>query len=860
MIGKTISHYRILEELGRGGMGIVYKALDTTLDRFVAIKFLPPHLINEEEARKRFIHEAKAASALNHSNIGVIHEIDRSEDGQTFIVMALYEGDTLRERIDRGDIGFDEALDITSQIAAGLARAHEKEIVHRDIKPSNILITRDGEAKIIDFGLAKLTGKTKLTKEGTTLGTIAYMSPEQIQGQDLDHRSDIFSFGAVLYEMLTGRTPFHGDHEAAMMYSIVNEEPQPLSSSTPGIPSQLENFIERALEKDPADRYQSMQDLLSDLKRLKRKTTEKMTVASEQKQYSGTHTIARSPISYIAVAIAVVIAAVASYFFFFPKDGDDPLMNSDRVFITAFENRTGDSALDPIGRLAADWVTQGILQNELTEAIPTTTMLMLMQDAGLKEAGLEDRDKLIELASATHSGILVAGMFYRVGEDIQIEAQIIDAQRNDVMLTLDPVRGPLSEPMKAIDALRQKVLGALAIHVSQRGSISVFGEPPVYEAYVEYLEGDKYFGKDYEKAFEHYRRSLEIDPHFGAPKLKIAVGYANMRQYETADSIFQTIDRHSRRVSPFQRYYLDWFEYSLQGKNEEVLATLLHIESVAPMHVTTNYLIGLYAVYLNRPRKTVETFAKIDFNVRWADYASRSWRFGVLCDAHHLLEDHEKELEVAREAQKYYPKDLGRRADEARALAALRRIEELHDVIEKSKRIEQSRGNVTYVMTVAALELRAHGNRIEGLKIAEQVVQWCEEHDAENTEARADALYRAERWDEAYTLYRELVEEDPDNWFHKAYLGTTVARLGDTEEALRLADELANMEAKYLFGADTYNRACIHAILGEREEAVRLLQESLNQGWKYIEHMHRDIDLESLHDYPSFQELLRPKG
>jgi tetratricopeptide (TPR) repeat protein len=584
---------------------------------------------------------------------------------------------------------------------------------------------------------------------------------------------------------------------------------------------------------------------------------------AELQRSSGTRArfFPRSASFYIAVAIVTVIAAVASYLVFFLPDNDGtPPVISNRVFVAAFENRTGDPSLDPIGRLASDWVTQGIMLNELAEVIPTTTMLILMRDAGLEGVGYEDRDKLIELASATHSGIIVAGTFYQVGEDLQIEAQIIDAQRDDVLLTLDPVRGPRSEPMKVIDTLRKKVLGALAVHVSSSGDIEMFGEPPVYEAYVEYMEGNKYFGMNYENSFEHYRRALEIDPHFLGPKFRIVSGLANMGRYEVADSIFQSIDRHSRGLSPYMRYYLDWFAFLLEGKQEEAFATLLHIESIAPVDPVTNYLVGLYAVFLNRPRKTIETFSKIDFQIRWADYAAMSWRFGVLCDAYHLLADYEKELEVAREAQKYYPDDLGRRADEVRSLAALGRIEELNKVIEESKRLERPRGRVTYVMSIASMALRAHGKKAEGLQIAEQRIQWYEEHDPGNTEQRADALYDAERWDEAYALYRELAAKDPERWYYKACLGLLAVRLGDIEEARRMDNELKNLKKKYLFGRHTYNRACIHALLGEHAEAVRLIQEALKQGFRSIQYMHCDMDLEPLRDYPPFQELLKPKG
>ena len=211
MIGKTISHYKILEKLGEGGMGVVYKAEDTKLQRTVAIKFLPPESTRDPEAKERFIHEARAASALDHPNICTIHEIDESE-GQTFIVMAYVEGQSLKEKIKAGPLKLAEVVGIGLQIAEGLKEAHDKNIIHRDVKPANIMVTTSGQTKIMDFGLAKLMGQTKLTKEETTLGTVAYMSPEQTRGEKVDHRTDIWSLGVVLYEMITGQLPFKGDY------------------------------------------------------------------------------------------------------------------------------------------------------------------------------------------------------------------------------------------------------------------------------------------------------------------------------------------------------------------------------------------------------------------------------------------------------------------------------------------------------------------------------------------------------------------------------------------------------------------------------------------------------------------------
>jgi eukaryotic-like serine/threonine-protein kinase len=267
MIGKTISHYKILEKLGEGGMGVVYKAQDTKLDRIVALKFLPPHLLYDAEAKARFEHEAKAASSLSHTNITTIHEIDEFE-GQMFIVMEYCEGKTLKEVIEKETPSIKKVLDIGIQVCEGLAIAHEKGIVHRDIKSNNIMLTPRGQVKIMDFGLAKLRGVSKLTKTGTTLGTMYYMSPEQVQGMEVDQRSDIFSFGVVLYEMITGQLPFKGEHEAAIIYSIINETPEPLARYKANAPEELQRIVDKTLEKNREMRYQQIDELRADLKKL----------------------------------------------------------------------------------------------------------------------------------------------------------------------------------------------------------------------------------------------------------------------------------------------------------------------------------------------------------------------------------------------------------------------------------------------------------------------------------------------------------------------------------------------------------------------------------------------------------------
>lgn len=304
--------YRIEDMVGRGGMGIVYKAEDTKLKRSVALKFLPPELVQDKEARERFVLEARAAAALSHPNICTIHEIDE-EEGKSFIAMEYVKGQSLKAKIERGPLEEQEALDVAIQVAAGLEEAHKRGIIHRDIKSANIMITEKGQAKVMDFGLAKVKGTTILTREGTTLGTVAYMSPEQARGEKVDHRSDIWSLGVVMYEMLSGQLPFTGDREASILYSVVHEEPKPLKDIKRDLPLELRQIINRAMKKKPESRYSSATEMITDLRKYQDVLRAEELGAFNLRTFL--RRIRRPQVAIPAICAILVIALASVWFF-----------------------------------------------------------------------------------------------------------------------------------------------------------------------------------------------------------------------------------------------------------------------------------------------------------------------------------------------------------------------------------------------------------------------------------------------------------------------------------------------------------------------------------------------------------------
>jgi len=420
MIGKTISHYQILEKLGEGGMGVVYKAQDTKLDRIVALKFLPKHLLCDEEAKTRFAHEAKAASALNHPNITTIHEIDEAE-GECFIAMEYIEGKSIKELVEEKGLSIEEILRIAIQIAEGLSKAHQKDIVHRDIKSDNILLTHDGLAKIMDFGLAKLKGVTKLTKTGTTLGTLQYMSPEQAQGKEADHRSDIFSFGVVLYEMITGQLPFKGEHEAAVIYSIVNETPEPLARYKANVPEGLQRMVDKALQKDPNTRYQTAADITADLKGLQKETT---GVVPKPK---------KNLLPFLAPASVLFIIALL---FLILKPFQVEVVPEKRAIakenslaIMYFENMVDKEDKERLGEIIANLLITDLSESQYMNVVSSQRLYDILKLLGREGEKKIDREVATRVATKAGAKWMLLGNILQVEPRTVITTQLVNVER-----------------------------------------------------------------------------------------------------------------------------------------------------------------------------------------------------------------------------------------------------------------------------------------------------------------------------------------------------------------------------------------------------------------------------------------------
>jgi len=840
--GSTFAgRYQIIEELGKGGMGRVYKARDTKIKEKIALKLIKPEIAKDNKTIERFSNELRLARKIRHKNVCGMFDLGEKK-GTHYITMEFVSGEDLRSSIRRfGQLPIGKSISISKQICDGLAEAHRLGVVHRDLKSNNIMIDKEGNVRIMDFGIARSLESKGITGAGVMIGTPEYMSPEQVEGKEVDQRSDIYSLGVILYEMVTGKVPFEGDTPFAIGVKHKSETPKDPKELNSQIPDGLTRMILMCLEKDKGKRYQSVERLRSDLTNIEECIPTSERVVPKRKPLTSKEITVKFNLRKLLIpAILVLIVAVLAFVFLRGPSLD---VDPNRVVIAIFENQTGDELLDPLGRMASDWISQRISQTGDIEVVPTMAVLLAYSMLHSKIDIPESAKLLRVLAKDTGAGTMVYGTYYLTNQELHFQAHITDVQNQKLIRSLEPVKGGLDNKMDVIQLLSQKVMDTLAVYFDKTygESAITLRKPPAYEAYEEFLIGAEFFGVDDVEAIRHFTRAVELDPSFLLPKLYIAVAYGNQGRYAEADTIIQFINKNRESLSPYDCHMLDWYTATLKGKTEETLRFIIKAEKFTPKNIIINYIHGLNALENNRPLETVQTYAKMDSVAPEILYSrqAQSWRIEVLADALHMLGNYKQELKEVRKGQKYYPKMLWLRAHEARALAALGKMGAVKEVIDESLGVVASSGAPGNVMLEAAWELRAQGHKEAYQETANRAVGWYQnllQTKESNEGIRHDlaiALYTAGRWEEAQAVFEELAEDDPENIEYKGRIGLLAARKGERDKALKIFKELESVDRPYLFGGHIYMCARIASLLGEKEQAVLLLRNAFGQGLVY---------------------------
>jgi serine/threonine protein kinase/tetratricopeptide (TPR) repeat protein len=879
--GDRLGRYEIISPIGAGGMGEVFRARDTELDRDVAIKVLPEAVSQNPDRLARFEREAKAVAKLSHPNILDIHDYGR-EGSVTFSVTELLDGETLRERLESGSLGWRKATETGAAIADGLAAAHRAGIVHRDLKPSNIFVTNDGRVKVLDFGLARyepddsgegetaVPTMTKQTDPGTTLGTVGYMSPEQVRGDTLDARSDIFSLGCVLYELVTGARAFARETNAETMTAILREEPTDISASGVVLPQELAGTVRRCLEKKPESRYQSASDLAYNLRTISSASASAVSqvgvrVGGRRKLYAG-----------IAAAAVVVIAGAGLAYVFWPTPSQQQDQSSDwwmkgvflkKVFVAPLENRTGDPTLDHFGVDTAESIIQkysetgmGVSVQQLDHRPESTFSLRDSQVAG----GVALTPKGPE--------VIVSGAYYLDGSNLRVTARIIDAASGELVFAFEPVTHGVNEPVEQWAEFHDRIAAALIAHQPMNSDLRCMRPPSSLEALKAFYGAFKWYQIDDVKAVAALRRVLELDPGFVWANFFITTTYFNAGQLTMANEELKKAELNLGEMTWYEGLYWKHLRASVDMNRMASIAALRKVVELAPHLPKDRYELAMSLGLANHPREALEVLRPIlPFGV---DPTAETawWSLQIATVDCWRLRKYDEQLVFSDMGIEHFPDIGGFYATKALALAGTGDIDAAKEVVEESMKLQLrptsfNAGNIAAVLSAA---LRALGHGDESIEMAKRASRWYDRRGsitsamsfrAGNSQwGDAWSLRAIERLKDAREALLKAQEDGESAHAVKGALGIIAARMGDTEEARRIFDRLPRPTNPFDLPDFFYWKACLAARLGNEDLAIQLLTDAFAQGWQMITPLDIDPDLEPLWDNPEFQELIKPKG